>query len=89
MPKIEFGTQEEFKKWIKSISKSRRYSIYVVAQNSMVVAIPLVSTSPVNYGIFQANNLKEADEIANELSSLLNINMFKVLTLEFADFKTK
>ena len=32
MPKVEFETEEEFDNWIKEISKSRKYSLYVVAE---------------------------------------------------------
>jgi len=89
MPKIEFETGQEFDSWMKEISKSRKYSLYVVAESSMLVAIPLVSTDPVNYGLLRYKQLTNLYRHAEELSTMLSIPMFKVKNLEFADFKTK
>ena len=89
MPKIEFETGQEFDNWIKEITKSRKYSLYVVAENSMLVAIPLVSTDPINYGLLTYKQLTNLYKHAEELSTLLGLPLFKVKTLEFADFKTK
>lgn len=89
MPKIEFGTEEEFSKWLKEICKNRKYSLYVVTENTSLIAIPLVSTDPVNYGILRCEMLSKVDKIANELSTMLSVPLFKVTSLEFADFKTK
>ena len=55
----------------------------------MLVAIPLVSTDPVNYGLLRYKQLTNLYKHAEELSTLLSTPMFKVKNLEFADFKTK
>lgn len=89
MPKIEFETEEEFSIWIKEICKKRKYSLYAVTEESMLVAIPLVSTDPVNYGILKYKQLTNLSKFAEQLSTLLTLPLFKVKSLEFADFRTK
>jgi len=89
MPKIVFGNKEEFEKWFSIITSSRNYSLYVVTDNINLIAIPLVSTDPVNYGIYKSQSLQELDTFANTLSVTYNTPLFKVKTLEFADFRTK
>jgi len=89
MPKIEFETEKEFNSWLKKITKTRKYSLYVVSEDSNIIAIPLVSTKPINYGILHYSQLHDANSVATSLSGMLRIPLFKVRSLEFTDFKTK
>ena len=89
MPKITFQTSTEFKKWLTDLSSIRKYSLYLTTQPPRIIAIPLVSTDPINYGIFESDDIKDLESLAKELSTLLSLPLYKAVTLEFADFKSR
>ena len=89
MPKIVFGRKEEFEKWLRDITSKKAYSLYADATNLRIVAVPTVSTEPIIYGVYEGDRITEIDELAEKLSTQLNLPLYKVKELEFADFKTR
>ena len=87
MPKIVFQTKDEFKRWLSDHTSIRKYSLYLTIQPPSIVAIPLVSTAPVNYAVYESDDFRELEKLAQELSTILTIPLYKVVSLEFADFK--
>jgi len=89
MPKMLFDTEKEFSKWLEILAVKRDYSLYIVTESVMLTAVPLKSTDPINYGLYKGNDLLNIEKLAKELTVKLGIPLFKVRSLEFADFRTK
>lgn len=86
MPRMKFGRNEkEFRRWMRTMTHTRKYSLYVCLKASELVAVPLVSTDPVNFGIFKHDDIDLIKKLADELKAELVIPVFTLDSLEFSD----
>jgi len=86
MPRFEFSSWIYFKDWLEvQIKKySKGYKLYVT-DNQEVVAIPITSTRPLEYGYYRFEdetdeNIKQESfiELVNKLAEKLRLDLFRV-----------
>lgn len=85
MPKIKFGNEEEFKRWLRDITEKRKYALYVAGRSEELHAIPVVSTDPVLFGILQGQKLDKVRKAGETMSTELKLPLYFVDAVDFHD----
>ena len=81
--RFTFGELREFLEWINKICTPSRYVFYVAG--TRILAVPTVSTPPIQVAIYFAQDLKEM----NELIEGLRHKTYKVFYVEDFAFSTE
>jgi len=77
MPRTEFSGKEEYKYWAVDFLNPEKYKIYYTGEG-FVIAIPLKSTQPIEYGFVNLVKQETAKDFAEALSKEYGVRVYGV-----------
>ena len=83
MPRIEFTSKDEIKKWVSARMDPAKYECYLTASKE-VILVPMVSTRPIMYVYFQSYSGDDLQEVRDLITSR-GVHVYVVSNFEWRD----